>query len=82
MALWLGQPSIQGGNDSTSLGRSPESSELVPAPLLGVYQLPTYPAASIPNEAQFNDALQWALDKGLLTSTAPYADTVDDSYLP
>ena len=55
---------------------------LVPAPLLGVYQLPSYPAASIPNEAQFNDALQWALDKGLLTSTAPYADTVDDSYLP
>jgi NitT/TauT family transport system substrate-binding protein len=55
---------------------------LVPAPLLGVYRLPSYPAASVPDEAQFNDALQWALDKGLLTVTAPYADTVDGSYLP
>jgi NitT/TauT family transport system substrate-binding protein len=55
---------------------------LVPAPLLGVYRLPSYPAASVPDEAQFNDALQWTLDKGLLTGTAPYTDTVDGSYLP
>jgi hypothetical protein len=34
MALWLGHPSMQGGNDSTSFGRSPESCALAPAPLL------------------------------------------------
>jgi NitT/TauT family transport system substrate-binding protein len=56
--------------------------KLVPAPLLGTYRLPTFPAASVPSEAQYADALDWAIAGGLLTGSAPYADSVDDSYLP
>ncbi len=55
---------------------------LVPAPLLGTYQLPSYPAASVPDEAQFNDAMSWALDKGLLMGPVPYTGSVDASFLP
>ena len=56
--------------------------KLVPAPLLGTYRLPTFPAASVPSEAQYADALDWAISGGLVTGSAAYADSVDDSYLP
>ena len=55
---------------------------LVPAPLIGSYQLPEFPAASIPTEAQYADALDWAITRGLLTGSAAYTDAVDDSFLP
>jgi NitT/TauT family transport system substrate-binding protein len=56
--------------------------KLVPAPLLGNYRLPTFPSASVPTEAQYADALDWAMAGGLLTGSAAYTDSVDDSYLP
>ncbi len=55
---------------------------LVPPPLIGVYQLPEYPLASIPSEAQFQDALDWAVGKGLLSEPVDYSGSVDGSYLP
>ena len=55
---------------------------LVPAPLIGTYQLPQFPSASVPSEAQYADALEWAVARGLLTGSAAYADAVDDSFLP
>lgn len=55
---------------------------LVPAPLIGTYKLPKFPSASVPSEAQYADALDWAVARGLLTSSAAYADAVDDSLLP
>ncbi len=55
---------------------------LVPPPLLEGYQLPAYVTASVPNEAQWQDALDWAMDKGLIENEPAYAESVDDSYLP
>ncbi|MCX6070085.1 MAG: MetQ/NlpA family ABC transporter substrate-binding protein [Chloroflexi bacterium] len=55
---------------------------LVPAPLIGSYQLPEFPSASVPSEAQYADALDWAITRGLLTGSAGYADAVDGSFLP
>jgi NitT/TauT family transport system substrate-binding protein len=54
----------------------------VPAPLLEGYQLPAYVTASIPSEAQWQDALDWALEKGLIENKPSYTDSVDGSYLP
>src|SRR3990172_393172 len=56
--------------------------KLVPAPLVGTYQLPTFPSASVPSEAQYAEVLDWAIAGGLITGSAAYADSVDDSYLP
>jgi NitT/TauT family transport system substrate-binding protein len=56
--------------------------KLVPAPLVGTYQLPTFPSASVPSEAQYADVLDWAIAGGLITGSAAYADSVDDTFLP
>jgi len=56
--------------------------KLVPAPLIGTYQLPVFPAASVPSEAQYADALAWAIERGLLSGSAAYAESVNDGYLP
>jgi NitT/TauT family transport system substrate-binding protein len=55
---------------------------LLPPPLLGTYTLPSYPTASVPSEAQFEDALQWAQEKGLITTEVSYQDSVSGAYLP
>ncbi|MEW5828325.1 MAG: ABC transporter substrate-binding protein [Chloroflexota bacterium] len=56
--------------------------QLVPQPLIGSYQLPLYPAAGIPTEADWADMLEWAKAKGLLDVDVSYADSVTDAYLP
>jgi NitT/TauT family transport system substrate-binding protein len=55
---------------------------LVPPPLMESFVLPPYVTASVPTEAQWADALDWAMGKGLLSSEPSYADSVDDSFLP
>ncbi len=56
--------------------------KLVPAPLIGSYRLPTFPSASVPSEAQYADALDWAVAGGLLVGSAAYDDSVNDAFLP
>lgn len=56
--------------------------KIVPAPLLEAYKVPPFPPAGVPTEAEWNDALSWAKDKGMLAVDVPYADSVTDSYLP
>ena len=56
--------------------------KLVPAPLIGKYPLPKFPAASVPSEAQIKDVLAWMMAKGLIKSDVPYSQLVDASYLP
>ncbi|HEX6303528.1 MAG TPA: MetQ/NlpA family ABC transporter substrate-binding protein [Anaerolineales bacterium] len=56
--------------------------QLVPAPLIGAYQIPTFPTASVPSEAQWEDVLAWAKEKGLVTVDVSYQDSVNDSFLP
>ncbi|MBP7688478.1 MAG: ABC transporter substrate-binding protein [Thermoflexales bacterium] len=56
--------------------------KLVPAPLIGKYQLPKFPAASVPSEAQLKDVQAWMIEKGLIKAEVAYNKLVDASYLP
>jgi NitT/TauT family transport system substrate-binding protein len=55
---------------------------LVPAQLLENFVVPPFVTASVPSEAQFNDMLAWAQEKGLLDQDVRYTDCVDGQYLP
>ena len=55
---------------------------LVPPPLLETFQIPPFPDQNIPTEEEWNDALSWAKEKGMLTSDINYADSVNGSLLP
>ncbi len=56
--------------------------KLVPPPLLGSYVIPDYPLASVPSQAQFDDAQAWVKAKGLIEKDVNYVDMVDASFLP
>lgn len=55
--------------------------KIVPAPLLEAYKVPPFPAAGVPTEAEWNDALSWAQEKGMLDVDVSYADSVNQSLL-
>ena len=55
---------------------------IVPPPLLGTYKVPPFPAAGVPTEAEWKDALSWAKDKGMLNEDVSHANSVTDAYLP
>ncbi len=55
---------------------------LVPAPLVGEYQVNPLPTASVPSQAQWDDAVAWALREGLIEAEIPYAESVTADYLP
>jgi NitT/TauT family transport system substrate-binding protein len=55
---------------------------LVPPPLLPTFKLPPYVTASVPSEALWQDAIDWALGKGMISASPSYADSVNDSFLP
>lgn len=56
--------------------------KLVPPPLMGSYQVPPYPLAGVPSEAEWNDALLWAKEKGLVAADVSYSESVADTFLP
>ncbi len=56
--------------------------QLVPAPLIGTYQVPDFPAASVPTEGQWADMIEWARETDLISAEVDYAGSVDGSYLP
>lgn len=56
--------------------------ELVPPPLVGSFQVPTYPTGAVPTEGQWQDALLWTIEKGLNEAEVSYQDSVTDAYLP
>jgi NitT/TauT family transport system substrate-binding protein len=55
---------------------------LVPAPLAESFRVPTYPLKGVPEQAQFDDVLAWAKNKGYLTRDLSYGDCVNSSLLP
>jgi NitT/TauT family transport system substrate-binding protein len=55
---------------------------LVPAPLLEKYQAPVFPTASVPSESEWQDALNWLKEKGMLDVDVSYADSVNATLLP
>ena len=56
--------------------------KLIPPSVVGDYQVPTFPTASVPSQAQFEDALAWTMEHGLIPAKQVYSDTVDASFLP
>jgi NitT/TauT family transport system substrate-binding protein len=56
--------------------------QLVPAPVIGAYEIPTFPAASLPSETQWADVHAWAREKGLLDKEVSFADSVNPDFLP
>jgi NitT/TauT family transport system substrate-binding protein len=56
--------------------------KLVPVPLLETYQAPVFPTAGVPTEEEWNDALNWLKEKGILASDISYEDSVNSSLLP
>ncbi len=55
--------------------------QLVPAPLIGAYDLPDYPSAAVPTEDQFADVLAWLQETGRLATGPSYDDVVDATFL-
>jgi NitT/TauT family transport system substrate-binding protein len=55
--------------------------KIVPVPLLEAYKVPPFPAAGVPTEAEWKDALSWAKEKGMLDADVSYADSVNQSLL-
>jgi len=55
---------------------------LLPEPLVGKYTIPDFPTAGVPTEAQFNDAVDWALEKDLISAPVNYSTSVSGEYLP
>jgi NitT/TauT family transport system substrate-binding protein len=56
--------------------------QLVPAPLIGTYEIPPFPTGQIPSEAQWADVLSWAQEKGLVSKEVSYNESVTDEFLP
>lgn len=56
--------------------------QLVPEPVLETFQVPAFPTAGVPTEAQWQDALEWARAKGLIDVDVSYAESVNATLLP
>ena len=56
--------------------------KLVPPPLLESYRTPVFPAAGVPSVEEWNDALLWLEEKGILSTDVSYQDSVNASLLP
>jgi NitT/TauT family transport system substrate-binding protein len=56
--------------------------KLVPAPLIGTYQIPTFPRGSLPSKAQWDDVVAWGIEKGLISAEVSYEESVSTDYLP
>lgn len=68
--------------DSSKWANLLTEKQLVPEPLVGTYQIPPYPAASVPTKAQWEDVLAWAKAKGLISTDVSYETSVNASLLP
>lgn len=55
---------------------------LVPPPLLETFKVPPFPTGNVPTEEEWNDALSWMKDKGMMTVDVSYADSVNPALLP
>jgi NitT/TauT family transport system substrate-binding protein len=56
--------------------------KLIPAPLVGTYQIPNFPTGQVPSKEQWADVLSWAQEKGLISGDVSYEDSVTKEYLP
>jgi NitT/TauT family transport system substrate-binding protein len=76
------EATIKVNSDPTKYASLLSDKQLVPAPLLGTYVIPTFPLAGITSASEWDDALAWAKEKGLMTENISYSDSVNPSFLP
>ncbi len=69
-------------NDSSKYRDLLSDKGLVPLPLLETFKVPQFPAAGVPSQEEWTDALNWAKAKGMLTNDVSYADSVNGTLLP
>ena len=55
---------------------------LVPEPLVGSFTVPDFPTASVPPTSQWDDVLDWAVQKGYVEGELDYEESVNDTFLP
>jgi len=79
--LAIDEAITQINSDPTKYTAILSEANIVPPPLLEAYKVPPFPAAGVPTEAEWNDALSWAKDKGMLDTDVSYADSVNHSLL-
>ena len=68
--------------DPTKYNNVLSEQKLVPEPLIGKFQVPPFPTAGVPTEAEWADALAWAKEKGMLSVDVSYVDSVNATLLP
>ncbi len=68
--------------DPTAWNSLLKDQKLVPEPLLASFILPEFVTAGIPSQEQWDDALAWAKEKGLIESDVAYSDSVTSEFLP
>jgi NitT/TauT family transport system substrate-binding protein len=68
--------------DPTQYSDILSEANIVPPMLLEAYKVPPFPAAGVPTEAEWQDALSWAKEKGMLDVDVSYADSVNGTLLP
>jgi len=80
--LAIEEASVKINADPSKWANLLSEKKLVPESLAGDYQLPAFPTAGVPSEDQWNDVVDWAKDKGLLTKDISYTDSVTVKFLP
>ncbi len=55
---------------------------LVPPPLMESYTVNPFPTAGVPSQAQWNDAVDWTLNEGLIENSVDYEGSVTAEFLP
>jgi NitT/TauT family transport system substrate-binding protein len=69
-------------SDPTRFTAILSENNIVPPPLLEAYRVPPFPPADVPSESEWNDALQWAKEKGMLEVDVSYEASVNPELLP
>jgi len=52
----------------------------VPESIQGTYQMPPFPKGEVPSQAEWQDVVDWLLDKGLLDQPIDYEDSVTTDF--
>lgn len=55
---------------------------ILPAPLQGKFQVPTYVTAGVPSQEQFADVLEWAKENELISVDVAYDQCISAEFLP
>ena len=53
----------------------------VPESIQGTYQMPPFPEGEVPSQAEWQDVVDWLLEKGLIDQPITYEDSVSTDYV-